>query len=141
MLVNPDVDGCTKTLRVECTNAAQMSASSDEITVHLIRRRLILSADHSPHAPTIFVHESADPTLKPSNENFAEQCSIEITRRDHSIIACLRHTHIFLFFAHIPFVVNHTINATPPERLQHQSGQPMRTICEIASACSVWFLS
>ena len=25
---------------------------------------------------------------------------------------------IFLFFAHIPFVVNHTINATPPERLQ-----------------------
>ena len=24
-----------------------------------------------------------------------------------------------LFFAHIPFVVNHTINATPPERLQH----------------------
>jgi len=27
--------------------------------------------------------------------------------------------HIWvLFFAHIPFVVNHTINATPPERLQ-----------------------
>jgi len=24
-----------------------------------------------------------------------------------------------LFFTHIPFVVNHTINATPPERLQH----------------------
>jgi len=24
-----------------------------------------------------------------------------------------------LFFAHIPFVVNHTINATPPEWLQH----------------------
>jgi len=23
-----------------------------------------------------------------------------------------------LFFVHIPFVVNHTINATPPERLQ-----------------------
>jgi len=26
--------------------------------------------------------------------------------------------YISLFFAHIPFVVNHTINATPPERLQ-----------------------
>jgi len=26
---------------------------------------------------------------------------------------------IVLFFTHIPFVVNHTINATPPERLQH----------------------
>jgi len=38
--------------------------------------------------------------------------------RDHSIIACSRHIHIFLFFAHIPFVVNHTINATPPESLQ-----------------------
>jgi len=25
---------------------------------------------------------------------------------------------IVLFFTHIPFVVNHTINATPPERLQ-----------------------
>jgi len=24
-----------------------------------------------------------------------------------------------LFFKHIPFVVNHTINATPPERLQY----------------------
>jgi len=24
-----------------------------------------------------------------------------------------------LFFKHIPFVVNHTINTTPPERLQH----------------------
>jgi len=46
-----------------------------------------------------------------------QQATIEITRRDHSIIACSRHTRIFLFFAHIPFVVNHTINATPPERL------------------------
>jgi len=39
--------------------------------------------------------------------------------RDHptrSLYYC--HLHIFLFFAHIPFVVNHTINATPPERLQ-----------------------
>jgi len=26
-----------------------------------------------------------------------------------------------LFFTHIPFVVNHTINATPPERLQQYS--------------------
>jgi len=24
-----------------------------------------------------------------------------------------------LFFTHIPFVVNHTFHATPPERLQH----------------------
>ena len=47
-----------------------------------------------------------------------QQGTIEITRRDHSIIACSRHACIFSIFAHIPFVVNHTINATPPERLQ-----------------------
>ena len=47
-----------------------------------------------------------------------EQATIEIAQRDHSIIVCSRHTQIVLFFAHIPFVSNHTINATPPERLQ-----------------------
>jgi len=49
-----------------------------------------------------------------------QQATIEITQRDHFIIACSGHLHIFLFFAHIPFVVNHTINATPPERLQQR---------------------
>ena len=53
-------------------------------------------------------------------QSFAQwqQAAIEITRRDHSFIVCSRHIHILLFFVHIPFVVNHTINATPPERLQ-----------------------
>ena len=45
--------------------------------------------------------------------------SPEITRHDHSIIALFApHICMVLFFTHIPFVVNHTINATPPERLQ-----------------------
>jgi len=36
-----------------------------------------------------------------------------------SLLLLLAHaTHMMLFFPHIPFVVNHTINATPPERLQ-----------------------
>ena len=37
-----------------------------------------------------------------------------------SLHCCLFAPHIcmVLFFTHIPFVVNHTINATPPERLQ-----------------------
>jgi len=37
-----------------------------------------------------------------------------------SLCYCLFAPHIcmVLFFMHIPFVVNHTINATPPERLQ-----------------------
>jgi len=34
------------------------------------------------------------------------------------IIACSRRAYVLLFFAHIPFVVNYTINVTPPERLQ-----------------------
>jgi len=47
-----------------------------------------------------------------------QQATIEITRRDHSIIACSRHIYIVFFFTHIPFVVNQTFNAMPPERLQ-----------------------
>ena len=47
-----------------------------------------------------------------------QQATIEFTRRHHSIITCSRHIYVLLFFAHIPFVVNHTFNATPPERLQ-----------------------
>jgi len=37
-----------------------------------------------------------------------------------SLYYCLFTPHIcmVLFFTHIPFVMNHTINATPPERLQ-----------------------
>ena len=35
------------------------------------------------------------------------------------LLVLARAAHIMvLFFPHIPFVVNHTINATPPERLQ-----------------------
>jgi len=37
-----------------------------------------------------------------------------------------------LFFTHIPFVVNHTFNATPPERLQHHQQS-----CSILSS-NVW---
>ena len=46
-----------------------------------------------------------------------QQPTIEFTRQDHSIIACSNHVYILLFFAHIPFVMNHTFNTTPPERL------------------------
>ena len=35
------------------------------------------------------------------------------------LLLLARATYIMvLFFTHIPFVVNHTMNATPPERLQ-----------------------
>jgi len=49
-----------------------------------------------------------------------EQAIIEWSRRVISIVACSRHIYIVLLFTHTPFVVNHTINATPPERLQQQ---------------------
>jgi len=48
-----------------------------------------------------------------------QQGTTEIMRRNHSIIACSRHIYLVLFFAHIPFVLNHTFNATPTERLQY----------------------
>jgi len=50
-----------------------------------------------------------------------QQATVQILRRGHSIIACSRHIYTLLFLAHIPFVVNHTINATPTERLQQQN--------------------
>ena len=46
-----------------------------------------------------------------------QQAMTEFTCHDHSIIACLRHVYLLFFFALIQFVVNHTSNATPPERL------------------------
>ena len=67
-----------------------------------------------------------------------QQATIEITRRDHSIIACSRHTHIFLFFAHIPVVVNHTINATPPEGCNNIPSFLKRTTPIARSLCEGW---
>ena len=73
-----------------------------------------------------------------------QQATIEFTCHDHSsrmLVVTFHRSHariirdymprslyycffapdicMVLFFTHIPFVVNHTINATPPERLQH----------------------
>jgi len=36
-----------------------------------------------------------------------QQATIEIMRRNQSIIACSRHIYMVLFFTHIPFVGNH----------------------------------
>ena len=47
-----------------------------------------------------------------------QQTTIEFTWHDHSIIPCSRHIYVLLFFVHIPFMMNHTINTTPTERLQ-----------------------
>ena len=49
------------------------------------------------------------------------QVNIGRASTPRSLFYCLFAPHIcmVLFFTHIPFVVNHTINATPPERLQH----------------------
>jgi len=76
-----------------------------------------------------------------------QQATIEFTPRDHSIIACSRHICILLFFAHIPFVVNHTINATPQERLQQHPllftmNRTDRTFfcvkAELSTTCTSW---
>jgi len=51
--------------------------------------------------------------------------------RDHSIISCLRHMYMVLFFAHIPFVVNRAISATPTESLQqpHEAKALLELFC------------
>ena len=48
-----------------------------------------------------------------------QQATIEITRQDHSIIACSRHIDINILCVHpVNGLVNHTFNAMPLERLQ-----------------------
>ena len=46
-----------------------------------------------------------------------QQTTIEIMCRNHSIIACSHHIWV-LFFIQISFMMNHTFNVTPTERLQ-----------------------
>ena len=84
------------------------------------------------------------PTRSLSSSQFAStincspgsQALLEVTHQDHTIgitlLLLLRATYIMvLFFTHIPFVVNHTINATPPERLQQPS--PAGVCCYVSS--------
>jgi len=47
-----------------------------------------------------------------------QQATIEFTQWDHSIVACLHHIYMVLFFVHIPFMVNCAFRTTPVERLQ-----------------------
>ena len=47
------------------------------------------------------------------------------------------HICMVLFFTHIPFVVNHTINATPLERLQQYSCVTHVNICSCVIVCFV----
>jgi len=54
-----------------------------------------------------------------------DRSQVNISRASTSqslLLLLARATHMMvLFFTHIPFVVNHTINATLPERLQQHS--------------------
>ena len=47
-----------------------------------------------------------------------QQVPIEMTCHDHFIIACSRHVYMGVVLHAHPFMVNHTFNATPTERLQ-----------------------
>jgi len=49
---------------------------------------------------------------------------------------------VVLFFAHIPFVVNHTFNATPAERLQqYRSDVDGKQLHEKSLDCKMLFSS
>ena len=66
---------------------------------------------------------SSSPLASTINCSPGSQALWEVTHQDHSIeitlLLLVRATYIMvLFFTHIPFVLNRTINATPPERLQ-----------------------
>ena len=57
-----------------------------------------------------------------------QQATTEFTRHDHSIISCSHHIYMVVFFPHIPFVVNHRINATPTKKLQQLTNLAMISI-------------
>jgi len=66
----------------------------------------------------------SSPLVRTINCSLASQALLEVTHLDHSIgitlLLLVYPTYIWvLFFTHIPFVVNRTMNATPTERLQH----------------------
>jgi len=66
----------------------------------------------------------SSPLVRTINCSRASQALSEVTRLDHSIritlllLVCATYIWV-LFFTHILFVVNHTMNATPTEKLQH----------------------
>ena len=64
-------------------------------------------------------HDQSPPTLVITFNG--SQVNIGRASTPRSLFYCLFAPHICMvsFFTHIPFVVNHTINASPPERLQH----------------------
>jgi len=64
-----------------------------------------------------------------------QQATIKIMRCNLSYYCLLAPCTLFCFFAHIPFVVNHTINATPPERLQQHPSILQRTTLIARSLC------
>ena len=59
----------------------------------------------------------------PDSQTLFRGYSPRSLHRDHSIIACSRHTFMVLCVAHIPLVVKRVFNATPAERLQQCQGR------------------
>ena len=88
---------CDRISRVACT---QSFALWQQAAIEIMRRNL------SSHTLVVMFNCS--------------HVNIGRASTPRSLFYCLLAPHIFmvLFFMHIPFVVNHTINATPPERLQ-----------------------
>ena len=79
--------------------------------------------DHSPRTLVVTFNRS--------------QVNIGRASTQRSLYYCLFVLHIcmVLFFTHIPFVVNHTINATPPERLQQwHTTKQYQTFSDIAGS-------
>ena len=90
---------------------------------------------------------SSSPFASTINCSPGSQALLEVTHQDHSIgitlLLLVRATYtMVLFFTHIPFVVNHTINATPPERLQQYQlpmiNQTLCTVQMLENSCHDW---
>jgi len=70
------------------------------------------ASNNRDHARNLFFHTLVV-TFNRSHVNIGRA-----TTSQSLLLLLARATYmVVLFFTHIPFVVNHTINATPPERL------------------------
>ena len=77
---------------------------------------------NTPQIPKLFSHASAAIGNPEQQVRKASHCGSKKQKRSCAaitLILLVRATYIWvLFFAHIPFMVNHTFNATPTEKLQ-----------------------
>jgi len=94
--------------------------------------------DHAFVVIRVHVTISKYNQLLPRFTSIIRSHSWTLLYQDHSIIASSRHIYMVLFFAHIPFVVNHTFSAMPVKVATLPRFHSLQILC-LFSFCSLNF--